>query len=145
MNEEETIENVKKQLEGIKKANECGLATRGEFNKDIEAIETVLNLLEKKDKIINSKNGTINALHAALKERTEERDRKDDIITKQSKIINLIYDFLYKFGSKFSGSFMKALSEDGFDIKKCENCEYETCDCKDCIKQYYERKVENGN
>ena len=108
-------------------------------------IETVLNLLEKKDKIINSKNGTINALHAALKERTEERDRKDDIITKQSKIINLIYDFLYKFGSKFSGSFMKALSEDGFDIKKCENCEYETCDCKDCIKQYYERKVENGN
>ena len=53
MNEEEAIENVKKQLEGIKKANECGLATRGEFNKDIEAIETVLNLLEKKDKIIN--------------------------------------------------------------------------------------------
>ena len=28
---------------------------------------------------------------------------------------------------------------------KCENCEYETCDCKDCIKQYFERKVENGN
>ena len=53
MNEEEAIENVKKQLEGIKKANECGLATRGEFNKDIEAIETVLNLLEKKDKVIN--------------------------------------------------------------------------------------------
>lgn len=52
MNEEEAIEKVKKQLEGIKKANECGLATRGEFNKDIEAIETVLNLLEKKDKII---------------------------------------------------------------------------------------------
>lgn len=109
------------------------------------AIETVLNLLKKKDKQINSKNGTINALHAALKERTEERDRKDDIITKQSKIINLIYDFLYKFGCKFSGSFMKALSEDGFDIKKCENCEYETCDCKECIKQYFERKVENGN
>ena len=145
MNEEEAIENVKKQLEGIKKANECGLATRGEFNKDIEALETVLNLLEKKDKQINSKNGTINALHASLKERTEERDRKYDIITKQSKIINLFYDFLYKFGSKFPMSFMKALSEDGFDIKKCENCEYETCDCKDCIKQYFERKVENGN
>ena len=66
-------------------------------------------------------------------------------IEKQSKEKNLIYDFLYKFGSKFSGSFMKALSEDGFDIKKCENCEYETCDCKDCIKQYFERKVENEN
>lgn len=49
MNEEEAIKNVKEQLEGIKKANECGLATKGEFNKDIEAIESVLNLLEKKD------------------------------------------------------------------------------------------------
>ena len=66
-------------------------------------------------------------------------------IEKQSKEKNLIYDFLYKFGSKFSGSFMKELSEDGFDIKKCENCEYETCDCKECIKQYFERKVENEN
>ena len=45
MNEEEAIKNVKEQLEGIKKANECGLATKGEFNKDIEAIESVLNLL----------------------------------------------------------------------------------------------------
>lgn len=53
MNEKEARENVKEQLEGIKKANECGLATKGEFNRDIEAIETVLNLLEKKDKIID--------------------------------------------------------------------------------------------
>lgn len=53
MNEKEAIENIKEQLEGIKKANKCGLATRGEFNKDIEAIETILNLLEKKDKIID--------------------------------------------------------------------------------------------
>ena len=65
-------------------------------------------------------------------------------IEKNDKEKKIIYDFLYKFGSKFSGSFMKALPEDGFDIKKCENCEYETCDCKECIKQYYERKIENG-
>lgn len=52
MNEEEAIKNVKEQLEGIKKANECGLATKGEFNKYIEAIESVLNLLEKKDEEI---------------------------------------------------------------------------------------------
>ena len=139
MNEKEVIERCKKIT--TKKFN----LDYSIDNIDKEAIETVLNLLEKKYKQINSKNGTINALNASLKERTEERDRKDDIITKQSKIINLIYDFLYKFGSKFSGSFMKELSEDGFDIKKCENCVYEACDCKDCIKQYYERKVENGN
>lgn len=59
MNEEEAIENVKKQLEGIKKANECGLATRGEFNKDIEAIETVLNLIEKQEAEIEEKDREI--------------------------------------------------------------------------------------
>lgn len=139
MNEKEIIADLKKTIEYAQKC--C----REDAYINQETLFAVLNLLEKKDKQINSKNGTINALHAALKERTEERDRKDDIITKQSKIINLIYDFLYKFGSKFSVSFMKALSEDGFDIKKCENCKYETCDCKECIKQYFERKVENGN
>ena len=145
MNEEESIERLNR-FKTIKVLYGNTFTIHLEQLEQLQNdIETVLNLLKKKDKQINSKNGTINALHAALKERTEERDRKDDIITKQSKIINLIYDFLYKFGSKFSGSFMKALSEDGFDIKKCENCEYETCDCKECIKQYFERKVENGN
>lgn len=45
--EKKAIENVKKQLEGIKKANECGLATKNEFKEDIESIETVLNLIQK--------------------------------------------------------------------------------------------------
>lgn len=148
MNEEEAIvyfkNYIKVKKEVIKERQKEGLNADSKYTQQleemVEAFEIVIKLLEKKDKQINSKNGTINALHAALKERTEERDKKDDIITKQSKIINLIYDFLYKFGSKFSGSFMKALSENGFDIKKCENCEYETCDCKDCIKQYFENK-----
>lgn len=102
MNKEEAIENVKKQLEGIKKANECGLATRGEFNKDIEAIETVLNLLEKKDKIID----------------------------------------------------LMAMAIDNEPLPTEEYCIFRNFDCpavggnrdcKDCVKQYFERKVENGN
>lgn len=87
MNEKEAIENIKEQLEGIKKANECGLATRGEFNKDINAIETVLNLLEKKDKIIDEcrnrlaeKQLTINKLETlaglALRQRPLEISKK---------------------------------------------------------------------
>ena len=43
---EEAIKNLKKQLENTKKANECGLATKGEFKEDIQAIETVLQALE---------------------------------------------------------------------------------------------------
>ena len=53
MDIEKAIKNVKEQLKNIKKANECGLATKGEFNEDIEAIETVLKELEQKDKIID--------------------------------------------------------------------------------------------
>lgn len=41
------IENLNKQLEHLKQANECGLATKGEFNEDIETIETVLQELEE--------------------------------------------------------------------------------------------------
>ena len=36
--------------------------------------------LEQKNQKIKSKNGSINALQDALRERTEERDKKDDII-----------------------------------------------------------------
>ena len=49
---EEAIKIVKKDLELTKIANECGLATKGEFKKETEAIETVLNHLTKEDKMI---------------------------------------------------------------------------------------------
>lgn len=55
---EEAIKILKEDLEHIKRANECGLATKGEFNKEIEAIEFILNHLTKQDKMIDElKNG----------------------------------------------------------------------------------------
>ena len=50
---EEAIEILKEDLEHTKKANECGLATKGEFNKEIEAIEFILNHLTKQEKRIS--------------------------------------------------------------------------------------------
>ena len=47
---EEAIKNLNIQLEQLKRANECGLATRGEFKEDIQAIETVLQTLEDTQK-----------------------------------------------------------------------------------------------
>ncbi len=44
---EEARQNLIKQLENTKIANECGLATKGEFSKDIKAIETVLKELKR--------------------------------------------------------------------------------------------------
>ena len=116
MTEKEAVANVKKQLEGIKKANECGLATRGEFNKDIEAIETVLNLLEKKDKETEYwKNGF---------ERELESNRKNIIeIIKKDKIIDLMAEQLAGLAI--------------FDIEKDEAL---ILGDKEEVKQYFERK-----
>lgn len=88
--------------------------------------------LEKKDKQINDKKGTINALQNALKERTEERDRKDNVIARQNKIIDEMAGYIAT-----------------LDIEEdiCSKMHNEDCDkmnfgeCEDCVKQYFERKV----
>ena len=75
---EEAIKILKEDLEHTKKANECGLATRGEFNKEIEAIELILNHLTKQEKMIQKihenfckfdwKNSNGEEVHNQLKE-----------------------------------------------------------------------------
>lgn len=50
---EEAIKIFKEDLEHTKKANECGLATKGEFNKEIEAIEFIINHITKQEKMID--------------------------------------------------------------------------------------------
>ena len=92
--EEETIERLNKlKNRKILYGNRAGMIIE-EFKTLQEDLETVLNMLKEKDRQRNSKNGTINALQSALKERTEERDRKDDIIAKQNKIIDLMTEQL---------------------------------------------------
>lgn len=95
MNEEEAIEYIE-QFIGIKKEYKCKPIKVKTLNNTRVAIEAVLNLLEKKDKII------------------------DEMAKKLSK----------------------------FDYSQyCEvtNCDYPPCNKEKCIKQYFERKVENGN
>ena len=91
-----------------------------------QAIETVLNMLKEKDRQINSKNGTINALQCALKERIEERDRKDDIVTKQNKIIDLMAERIEWLCKNF-GILLDEEHDENFT--------------QEDIKQYFERKV----
>lgn len=43
---EKAKQNLIQQLEDIKIANKCGIATKGEFNKDIQALETILNYID---------------------------------------------------------------------------------------------------
>ena len=39
---------------------------------------------------------------------------------------------------------MRLLKDKGFNINKCENCKYETANCKECIKQYFKKKASEG-
>lgn len=130
--EQEVIEYIEKR---IKICNEnADICDDNDF--DEEAIylreesymlETVLNMIKEKDRQINSKNGTINALQSALKERTEERDRKDNIIARQRKQIDLMAEEINE-------------TDRGYT----DYCEMKIeCDrnCKDCIKRYFERNV----
>ncbi len=79
---EVAIENLKKQLENTKKANECGLATKGEFKEDIEAIETVLQAL-------NNFIFVMEEIIKALEKVTEERDIYKEEHNKITKLLNL--------------------------------------------------------
>lgn len=102
-----------------------------------EYIETVLSMLKEKDKLINSNNGTINALQYALKERTEERDRKDDIISNQNKIIDLMAEYIFQNVDVeediCNSAYVECIQETAQDIT-----------CINCIKQYFERKATNN-
>ena len=117
-NEQEVIERLKYDI------------SAGEYSTiKTEVLETVLNMLKEKDRQINSKNGTINALQCALKERTEERDRKDDIVTNQNKILDLMTETIRKLAialANYKGSYDKET------INLTSNTEE--------IKQYFERK-----
>lgn len=135
--QEEKIEKLRKITnKKILYGNKFGITIEG-FRELQEDIETVLNMLKEKDIQINSKNGTINALQCALKERTEERDRKDDIVTKQNKTIDLMAEHIVS----------SAIVDDTVCAIKCdcetdieEDCTHEKMLI--CTKQYFERKVE---
>lgn len=136
--QEEAIDRLRKITNRqILYGNKYGIVIE-EFKKLQEDIETVLNMLKEKDKEINRKSSTIKALQCALHERTEERDRKDNIITRQNKQIDLMAEHIVS----------SAIVDDTVCAIKCdcetdieEDCTHEKMLI--CTKQYFERKVEN--
>lgn len=67
---------------------------------------------------------------------------QDKEIEKKEKMIDLLLDFIYKMSIIRPGTIMYDLKGDGFDTNKCGYCKDKSC--KDCIKQYFERKLEYG-
>ena len=136
MNKEEATERCKQIIkdnnEIIKEARKNrdinSMQLTASLDNDSIAIETVLNLLEKKDKQIEQYQNmlaTNDMLHVL------ECEKKD-------KIIDELEDIFYNY----------QLCE--YELTDCtyRKCEYiaddEISPCKDCIKQYFEKKVEEN-
>lgn len=133
---EEAIKILKEDLEHTKKANECGLATKGEFNKEMEAMEVVLNHLEKyRDLYMQS---LANNLNQSLKNREMSNEQLEALnegwkleVEKQEKMIELMVEYLNFYG----------VEDDICTDELSKDCNE---NCKQCIKQYFEKKAEES-
>lgn len=146
---EEAIKILKEDLEHTKRANECGLATKGEFNKEIEAIEVVLNQLEQYKRLAEMnlkdaeefKNNMCE--HRCILYNEKEELKADlyeanniisdyiDTTAKQEKMIELMLEYLNFYG----------VEDDICTAELSKDCNE---NCKECIKQYFEKKAEES-
>ena len=144
--QQESIETLEGMVKSYIEADECGLSNN-DFKHEIRAMQTVLNMLKEKDKEINRQNGIINALQCELKERTEERDRKDDIVTKQNKTIDFYKKGLEREIKSNRDNIVEIIKKDKIIDKISQNPfnELRVDGIRFCgkdIKQYFERKCE---
>ena len=123
MNIEEAIERLKRGIE------DTMFSTLYSQEQEEEDVKIVL-------KELNRKNGIINALQCALKERTDERDKKDDeisklraVTTKQDKMIELMSSFI---DTELSSEHLSKVLK--IEVKPLETY-------REDIKQYFEKKV----
>lgn len=114
-----------------------------------EAIETVLNMLKEKDKEIDKLRNKNKKLLRKLRNRVKEVKK----LTKYSqykKEFSRLNEQLRK-KDKQIDSMAEYISNLDIDEDICKEQSDNNCDdinreveCRDCIKQYFERKVEDG-
>jgi hypothetical protein len=134
---EEAIKILKEDLEHTKRANECGLATKGEFNKEIKAIETVLKYLEKyRDLYMQS---LANNLNQSLKNREMSNEQLEALnegwkleVEKKDKMIELMARFI---DTELSSEHLSKVLK--IEVKPLETY-------REDIKQYFEKKAEES-
>lgn len=127
INRLEKLINIRKNKAGQIKYDNCICSTTD--------IETVLNLLKEKGTEINKYKRKNKELSNQLLKIYKEQDNYNARIEKKDKVIDLMAKYIADI--------------DNEDI--CFEIENKHCDknmdygeCEDCIKQYFERKVENG-
>lgn len=131
--QEEVIDRLRKITNRqILYGNKYGITIEG-FREVQEDIETVLNLLKEKGTEINKYKRKNKELSNQLLKIYKEQDNYNARIEKKDKVIDLMAKYIADI--------------DNEDI--CFEIENKHCDknmdygeCEDCIKQYFERKVE---
>nr|DAJ93325.1 MAG TPA: hypothetical protein [Caudoviricetes sp.] len=125
INRLEKLINIRKNKAGQIKYDNCICSTT--------AIETILNMLKEKDAEINKYKRKNKELSNQLLKIYKEQDNYNARIEKKDKVIDLMAKYIADI--------------DNEDI--CFEIENKHCDknmdygeCEDCIKQYFERKVE---
>lgn len=137
--QEETIDRLRKITNRqILYGNKYGITIEG-FREVQEDIETVLNLLKEKGTEINKYKRKNKELSNQLLKIYKEQDNYNARIEKKDKMIELMTLFM---------------SNLDIDEEICKHQVRAFCDnkpegvtldvCAKCIKQYFERKVENG-
>lgn len=141
----------------IQKEVDCSKNCENEDCYLIQAIETVLNELEKKDKeiehqiekrnnqkeelaILNEKQKEFNKLTNTLKSYKGQFKRQQNELEKKDKVINEMSDFI----NEMSNELIAETGANNLEFCKTKKCiDNGEIDCKDCIKEYFTNKAEN--
>ena len=149
------IEKAKERLKGVDiKVFLSGMAEQSNYIVDKadetnEAIETVLNELEKKEKEIARLGKTANEYKKAIQcekcncsvceahintlELRAELEKKDKIINEMSNFIN-----------SMSNELVAETGDNNLEFCKMQKCiDNGEIDCEECIKEYFTNKAEN--
>ena len=128
----EKLEHIKKEYKGSTKAPNINV--RNIAMKKIQAIETVLSMLKEKDKLINEQLKE----NVKMQKELNEENKRCMILANNDKFKEQVIDLMAEYISKID-------IEEDICIKNKTNpdwCNEDYTNCKNCIKQYFERKVE---
>lgn len=113
------------QREAIEYLKESVLIYKNTIPKISDAIETVLSLIKEQNKKIEDRE---KSLHDEILENYDKQELLNKQLKQKDKQIDLMAELI---------------GQDMMCIRPEIECNKMTHDCKDCIKQYFERKAEN--
>lgn len=108
---------------------------------DLKSLQIALNMLKEKDAEVEEYKKMIAAgiINTVKDELMQERNKE---IEKKDKIIDLMADYML---SGLDDTAFNNICKQGHCVHELKDNRLTKCrKCKDCIKQYFERKVKNG-